>query len=185
MHHAILADVGIPMIFIQWPLMLCALVPVIAIEAEVTRRQLMLPYRKAFAGAAKANILSTLVGVPLAWAIMLAVEFATIFPVALAAEKFHWRMESPVFYVFYVLGIAWTGPAGKSESTWPIALAAALLLIPTFFVSIRLERRSCRRSWPDLDAAAVDRSVWFANLASYSLLFVAACMWLGWTVARS
>jgi hypothetical protein len=183
MHQPLLADVGVPMIFVQWPLMLCALIPVIAIEAEVARRQLALPARKAFAGAAKANILSTLAGVPIAWGIMLAVEVATIFPLSLAAQKYHWRMESPVFSIFYVLGIAWTGPAGKSA--WPIALAAALLLIPTFFVSIRLERHSYRRSWPDVDAAAVDRSVWYANLASYSLLFIAACIWLAWLVARS
>jgi hypothetical protein len=29
MHHAMLADIGVPMIFVQRPLMLCALVPVI------------------------------------------------------------------------------------------------------------------------------------------------------------
>ena len=95
MHNALLADVGVPMIFVEWPLMLCALVPVIAIEAEVARRQLTLPYRKAFAGAAKANLLSTLVGVPLAWAIMLAVEFATLYPTIMAAERWHWRPRVP------------------------------------------------------------------------------------------
>jgi hypothetical protein len=176
--HVFLADAGIPMIFVQWPLMLCALVPVIVVEAEVTRRQLRLPYRKAFAGAAKANVLSTLAGVPVAWLIMLAVEFATMFPLAAAAQKWHWRLDSPVFYIFYVLGIAWIGPVGTSG--WPIALAAALLLVPTFFVSLWLERPVYRRSHTEINVAAVDRSVWFANLCSYALLFVAGCGWLGW-----
>ena len=183
MHQPLLADAGVPMIFIQWPLMLCALIPVIAIEAEVTRRQLALPVRRAFAGAAKANIISTLAGVPLAWAIMLGVELAVLLPASHFPRKFHWLMESPGMYLQYVLGMAWMGPPGKSP--WPIALAAALLLIPTFFVSVFLERRSYRRSLSDLDAVAVDRSVWCANLASYALLFTAACVWLAWLVARS
>jgi hypothetical protein len=182
MHHALLADIGVPMIFVQWPLMICALLPVIAIEALVVRKRLSLSYGRAFGGAAKANVVSTLAGVPLAWGLMLILEFATVFPLILAAEKWHWRLDSPVFYVFYVLGIAWTGPA--VTSTWPIALAAALLLVPTFFVSVRLERRFYRRSYAEIDAAAVDRSVWFANLCSYAVLFVAACGWLGWELYR-
>jgi hypothetical protein len=92
MHHAFLADTGVPMIFVQWPLMLFALVPVIAIETEVVRRQLSLPYGKALIGAVKANILSTLVGVPLAWAVMLALEFATL----LTVERLHWQPKSPL-----------------------------------------------------------------------------------------
>jgi hypothetical protein len=155
---------------------------VIAVEAEVTRRKLALPYRKAFAGAAKANVLSTLVGVPLAWVIMLAVEFVTVFPLAAAAQKRHWDLDSPLFYIFYVLGVAWTGPGGTSA--WPIALAAALLLVPTFFMSVWLERPVYRRSYSEIDVGAVDRSVWSANLCSYALLFVAACGWLGWELCR-
>jgi hypothetical protein len=178
MHQPLLADVGVPMLLVQWPLMLCALIPVIAVEAEVARRQLALPYRKAFAGAAKANLLSTAAGVPLAWVIMVAIEFATAVPLMVASDKRQWHLEnSPMQYVVDVLTMAWT-----VGSTRAVALAAALLLIPTFFVSVYLERRSYRRSWPDLDRAAVDRSVWFANLASYSLLFVAACAWFGWAL---
>jgi hypothetical protein len=166
------------MLVVQWPLMFCALVPVIAIEAEVVRRQLALPTRKAFAGAAKANVLSTAAGVPLAWVVMLAVEFITAFPIMSAADKHHWQIEnSPMEYVLDVLTMAWVGGSHVG-----VPLAAALLLVPTFFVSVYLERRSYRRSWPDLDRAAIDRSVWFANLASYLLLFVAALVWLGYEV---
>jgi hypothetical protein len=166
------------MLMFQWPLMLCALLPVILVETEVVRRQLSLPYRNAIVGAAKANVLSTAAGVPLAWVIMLVVEFAAGFPLLSAAEKRHWPVEhSPVEYILDVLTMAWIGPSVPG-----MALAAALLLIPTFFISLLLERRSYRRSWPDVNRAAVDRSVWFANLASYSLLFLAACVWYGWAV---
>lgn len=50
-----LADVGIPMIFVQWPLMFYALIPVIVVEALLIRRWVSLSYREAFTGIAKAN----------------------------------------------------------------------------------------------------------------------------------
>jgi len=109
---------------------------------------------------------------------MLILEFATTLPLTLASEKWHWRLDSPVFYLLNVLGIAWTGP--PVTSYWGIAFAATLLLVPTFFVSVRLERPFYRRSYTELDASAVDRSVWVANLCSYAVLFIAACGWLGW-----
>ena len=178
MHQPLLADAGIPMLMVQWPLMLCALLPIILIETEVVRRQLSLPYRNAIVGAAKANLLSTCAGVPLAWVIMLAIELSAGFPLLHLAEKQHWLIEhSPLDYVIAVLTMAWIGPSVPG-----MALAATLLLVPTFFISVFLERRSYRRSWPDVGKTVLDRSVCFANLASYSLLFVAACVWFWWAV---
>src|SRR6266536_1309802 len=110
MHCALLADIGVPMIFVQWPLMICALLPVIAIEALVVRKRLALSYGRAFAGAAQANVVSTLAGVPLAWGLMLLLELATALPIIFAAQRWHWHYDSPIFYVLYVLGMAWTGP---------------------------------------------------------------------------
>ena len=109
---------------------------------------------------------------------MLILQLATTLPLFLAAEKWHWRLDSPLFGVMYVLGIAWTNP--PTISAWPIALAATLLLVPTFFVSVRLERRFYRHSYAEINAAAVNRSVWFANLYSYALLSIVACGWLTW-----
>jgi hypothetical protein len=183
MQRAFLADVGVPMIFVQWPLMICALIPVIVIEALVIRKRLQMPYARAVAGATKANLVSTFVGVPLAWAIMLAIEFATLYPTVLASEKWHWHLEkSPLMSILYVLGMAWTGPA--AHSAWPIALAAMLLLIPTFFVSVRIERRVYRRSYKEQGTASVDDACWFANLWSYALLFFAAFSWIAWELYK-
>jgi hypothetical protein len=175
-----LADVGIPMIFVQWPLMIGALIPVIIVEALLIRRWVQLSYRDAFFGVTKANLLSTLAGFPLAWLVMFVLEMVILIPVGIAADKWHWNfLDSPVFQVVgFVIGMAWLGPA-EDAGYWLVPLAAALLLIPSFYVSVWLESKICRRAWPDIDSAVVRRGVFRANLASYVLLLILACGWAG------
>ena len=174
-----LADVGIPMIFVEWPLMIGAMIPVIIVEALLIRRWVPLSYRDAFIGTAKANLLSTLAGVPLAWLAMFVLEMAVIYPVGMAADKWHWSLDSPFFQVLgFVIGMAWIGPP-EEAGYWLVPLAAALLLIPSFYVSVWLERKICRKAWPQIDALAVRRGVFRANLASYVVLLILACGWAG------
>jgi ABC-type sulfate transport system permease component len=90
MHHLFLADAGVPMICVQWPFMFCALLPVIAIEALIVRHRLHLSNRRSFVAAAKANFFSTLAGVPLAWILMLIVQFTIMRPLLSVVEKKHW-----------------------------------------------------------------------------------------------
>jgi len=162
------------MIFIQWPLMLCALIPVIVVEALLIRRCVPLSYRKAFLGITQANLLSTFVGVPLAWLFMLAIELVVMAPLERLADYYH--HFAPIFGVFYFLAtIAWTAPEGQY---WIIPTAAALLLIPCFYASVWLERRVCLWAWPTVDKTLVHRGVFLANLASYAILFVLACGWI-------
>ena len=173
-----LANVGVPMIFIHWPLMLCALVPVIVLETLFIRRWLTLSLREAFVGVGKANVLSTLVGVPMAWLLMLALEFAVMLPVGLAADKWKWELDGPVWQVLgFLFSVAWLGPA-EGYLHWMVPVAVALLLVPCFYLSVVLERRSCMRTWTASDPARVRRGVFAANLASYVLLFLLACGWV-------
>ncbi|HTX20791.1 MAG TPA: hypothetical protein VMD27_02865 [Candidatus Aquilonibacter sp.] len=176
-----LADIGIPMIFIQWPLMICALIPVIVVEALLIRRWVPLSFRDAFIGTTKANLVSTFAGFPLAWLAMFAIEMGIMLPLGLAAEKWHWQhlFESPFFEVVsFFIGMAWLAPSDQA-AYWLVPLAAGLLLIPSFYVSVWLERFICRRAWPSSDAAAVRLGVFRANLASYVVLFILACGWAG------
>ena len=171
------ADVGIPMIFIQWPLMFFALIPVIGVEGILVRRWVSLSREQAFSGITVANVVSTLIGVPVAWLAMLAVQYAVLLPVDMAAERWHWQLDSPLFEVVgFALSVAWIAPF---EAYWTVPAAAALLLFPSFYVSVWIERRVCLRSWPTADKAAVRRGVYLANVGSYGLLFLLGC---GWTV---
>lgn len=171
-----LADIGIPMIFLQWPLMIAAMIPVILVEAVLIRHWVPLSYRDALIGTAQANLMSTFAGIPLAWLAMFVVEMAVLFPAGMAAEKWHWKFDSPFFQaVGFLAEIAWLAPT--DESYWLAPLAAAFLLIPSFYVSVWLERFVCHRAWPDADPAAIRLGVYRANLASYAVLFILACAW--------
>ena len=175
-----LADVGIPMIFAPWPLMIGALIPVIIAEALFIRRWIPLSYRDAFIGVTKANLFSTLAGVPLAWLALYELERVALLPVAIAANKWYLHfLDSPFSQIVgFPFSEAWLGPADNAPY-WLVPLAAALLLIPSFYVSVWLERFICRRAWPDIDSVVVRRGVFRANVASYIVLFFLACGWAG------
>lgn len=177
----LLADMGVPMIFVQWPLMFAALLPVIAVEACVFRRRLTLPLGRAFKGSGFANLASTIAGVPIAWAVMLGVEFALMSGIGHFAERHHWAMSSPLWSVLSIFASAWVNPPVQSYAG--VALAAAMLLIPTYFLSVWIERRICRRVFKPIERATVDRAVRAANLWSYGLLMVLSMGWYGYQLA--
>jgi len=173
----ILADVGVPMIFLQMPLMVAALVPVVFVEALLVRRWLRLPRGTVFAGVAVANLASTLLGVPLAWLAMLAVEFIVGLPLSLTLDHLHSNLNSPVLALLgCVIGSAWLPPA-ETQMHWMIPMALTSLLVASFFASVWLERLVCVRWWQTSDATSVRRAVFKANLASYLVLFTLACGW--------
>jgi len=171
----ILADIGVPMIMLQFPAMIFALVPVIIIEALFASRMLCLQKFRAFRGAGLANIFSTIAGVPLAWFVMVLIMLAT-------THGYLYGGRSPLMAtLFFLLNIAWLSP-DQRNLYWMVPSAMALLLIPSFFVSVWLELWVCRQVWNDLDRALVRRVVFKMNLASYALLFLAAGGWLAYAV---
>lgn len=64
-----------------------------------------------------------------------------------------------------------------------IALAATILLIPTYFLSVRIERRIYQRILKPIAIESVSRAVRVANLWPYGLLFVLALGWYGYQLA--
>jgi hypothetical protein len=171
----LIANMGVPMIFVEMPGMVVALIPIIVLEAIVINRVLALSYRDSFRGVTLSNLASTFIGVPVAWCIMLVLQFAVTIPLFMVSK--HHSPNSPVIAVIgYLSSIAWVPPAG-AYTHWLIPAASALLLIPCFIVSLWIERRICIASWRGSDASSVRRGVFYANVASYLLLFVVACGW--------
>jgi len=169
------ADAGIPILFVQWPLMLWALLPVVLVEVLLIRVWVPLSRKQSFAGLFVANLASTLAGIPLAWTMMLAIEAATLWLAGTAADHWHWHPSSPVFdALFFLACFAWLNPGAPD---WVVCAAIALLLIPSFYLSVWIERSICLGMWRSSDKEQVRKGVLRANLASYGTLFLIGCIW--------
>jgi hypothetical protein len=168
------ADAGLPMLAIVWPGMGLSLVPVIAIEIVVMIRMLKTPWARTSAVVAGANVVTTLVGVPLTWVVLVAVQmlaggggvgpdFGTVLGKAFAVT-----VQAP-----------WLLPYA-TDNPWMVPAAALVLLVPFFFVSWLIEYWVARWTMRDVDHELLNRAVMFANIASYALLAVVV---LGFLVA--
>jgi hypothetical protein len=186
------ADVGIPMIFLTWPAMVILLVPVILIEGVLCRRWLGLKTWQAIKINALSNLASTLIGVPIAWAVMLAVEFTTFGTISLV-DKIHpiQNWHSPIANViFFLFSSAWVAPV-EGRDQWLVSAATLVLLIPFFFASYWIEYLVVRRmvgrpdgDEPNLTYPRIRTAVRNANLVTYGAMFLAVSVWLGILLRR-
>jgi hypothetical protein len=179
----LLADAGIPMIFLAFPAMIMLLIPIIVIEGFLCKKWLALTTWEALKSNAVSNLASTIVGVPLAWAIMLAVEFASMGLIERNHGIENWH--SPLANVlFFFLGSAWLGPPDRA-SIWIIPAACLILLVPFFFASYCVEYFVIK--WmvgmpaggpPNVAYSRVRIAVRNANLITYGAMFLATTVWL-------
>jgi hypothetical protein len=137
----LLADAGVPMIFLTFPAMAVLLLPIVFLEAWLFRKWLGLETWTAVKSSALANLGSNLIGVPAAWAVMLGFEFGVGWGIlkipALNRMADNWH--SPIATaVSALLSAAWLGPDEKNLY-WMIPVAVLGLMVPTFFASVWIE----------------------------------------------
>ena len=182
------ADAGVPMIVITLPGMIALLLPVIAVETVVVVRRTSLPGKKTLWATALANLASTIVGVPLTWGVLVVCEMGLWLALGEFAGNRSW--DSPIFQIFVTIFSApWLGPVEKS-GWWAVPLAAAVLLIPFFFVSVWVEQKVMEHFLPvtadseaqpnEVSEKVLRNAVRDANLVSYGFLFAFATVWLLW-----
>jgi len=178
-----LADVGLPMIILTWPAMVALLIPVIVIEGLLCRKWLGLKTWQAIKTNAVSNLVSTIIGIPLAWAVMFAIEVGVLGLVSESNALQNWH--SPIANViFFLLSSAWLNP-DLGENAWVIPAATLVLLIPFFFASYWIEYFVVRKmvGTPDeepsnLSSTRVRTAVRNANLVTYGIMFLATSVWL-------
>ena len=160
------ADVGLPMLVVVWPASALALLPVVIVEASFARRPLGLTVRRSLALSALANAASTIIGIPVAWGVLLVPLFAAaVLPRGLQ-------------FIVVPSYVAWLPPV---EGTWWIATAMVILCVPFFFASVFIERWVARRFFPGSEAARVRQWSWVAHLWSYggiAVVLIAVTVWL-------
>ena len=183
----LLADAGIPMIFLTFPAMVALLVPIILLEAWLCKKWLSINTWTALKSNAVANVASTLMGVPAAWVLMLCVELVSVFTVAQITplNRLAHQWHSPLATALTtLLSAAWL-PPDEMRLYWMVPVAALGLLIPTFFISVWIEGlvmeqmlRMSEGNPSNLTRFRIRQVVRNINLASYSVLALGTIGWL-------
>jgi hypothetical protein len=185
----LLADAGLPMIFVTWPAMMIALIPTIAIEALLIQRRTHGPMGKTLLRSSVANAASTVLGIPMTWMALLAVEIFVGEPVS---RVLNWDKSVIGKIVGFIIYSPWVMPS--PGSLWVVPLAVLVLLVPFYFVSMWIERwviqymltadTSDSAAEAELARSTVRTAVRDANLLSYGILFALTSIWLVCTLKR-
>lgn len=159
------ANAGLPMLAIAWPGMGVALLPVVAIEVLVLRRLLRAARWRTVLVASVSNAVSTVVGIPLTWLVLVAAQMLT--PSGGGVGPDIGTLAGKVFAV--TVQAPWLIPY-DAQLYWMVPAAALALLVPFFFASWAIEYGVTRLMMREFGAGPVRRAVMWANLASYGLL---------------
>lgn len=156
------ADIGLPMISLILPAAWLLLVPIIVLEALVGVRVTKTPFRQTVFAAAVANLFSTILGIPLAWFTLALVE-GLLFGTANGLDSF-WAKIYAV-----TIQSSWLMPYEK-DLDWMIPIAAIVLAVPLWMMSVVTEYFIVKRMLPELPAALKWQWMWKANAVSYLFL---------------
>lgn len=154
-----------------------ALAPIVVVEALIIAIFVSSSFRATFAGVAVANILSTVIGMPLLWVVLVLCQ------VALGVV---WIPDEPLSFWskvgVTVSSAAWLGP-NVDQVPWLLPVALAVLAVPFFLLSIVTERPIVRRFARVGTGANLTRAVVIANLVSYVGLglVIAVIQYFGWS----
>jgi len=170
------ADAGIPMLALLWPLAWIMFLPVVALEAWVAIKTLGLPLARALRLSLWANAVSTVLGIPLTWIVLLLVEMAVLIPLGQVTQWF-----PP--WLAVTVGAPWIAPP-EPDGTWQVATAAIWLGLLFAGASIMVERRVAHRVAPELAIEAVDRWCYRANLLSYAAFIGVVLAWWAYQAGR-
>lgn len=162
----LLADIGLPMILVVWPIAWIGFIPIVILEAWVMARRLGVPYRHVDWTVVYSNLVSTLLGLPLAWYALVLLQMK----VPGGGNGFYRHPQEALLAV--TVGAAWMVP-GRNTPVWEFPVANLVLLLPFYVVSSVIEDlvNRWRLGW----TREVTKATWLANLASYGLL---AAFWL-------
>lgn len=184
----LVADAGLPMIFVTWPAMMKALIPIIAIEAFYIQRRTHYPMAKTLWRSALANAVSTVLGLPMTWLALVAIEMF----VGETLSRLDWEKSVIGKVIGFIIYSPWVMP--QPGALWVIPLAVLVLLVPFYFVSVWIERAVFQHMIPydesgshtgtEVGESTIRAAVRDANLLSYGILFVLTSIWLVSTLRR-
>lgn len=162
-------------IHIPWAVLL--FVPIVVLEGLVLSARLQAPLRTVLLPTTWANALSSLVGIPLTWGLLVVVEMVT-------AGASMYRLDTPSGrFQSAVMQAPWLLPH-HDDFHWLIPTATLVLLPFYFLASVLLERMVLARTLSSTIRGRISAAAWLANAASYGILVMATLAWL-WSSLKS
>ena len=174
----LLADAILPSLMLVWPITVVLLLPIIAVEASYSRSRLGLSGGQAFRVFGAANVVSSVIGFPIATAVAAAIQNRMNVRL-FGTRQTNWEQFSRG-------DVSHLGLAIGQYPRWILIGAAVLMFAMCFAISWWIEAAYVKwwigRKNPS--AAAVNsktsRVVRNANLLSYAMLAALSLCILGW-----
>jgi hypothetical protein len=157
------ANAGVPMLFLAMPAFVISLVPIIAIEAVYISKSLELPIGQSLKTVSISNVVSTIVGIPITWFLLVVIQMVTGGGGAYGIDTVMGK----------VLAVTWQAPwliPYEDDLNWMIPVAGLVLLVPFFFVSWWSEYFVSKNINKTLPLLSIRSKVRNANLITYTLL---------------
>lgn len=173
--NVVLANAGVPMIFLAMPVYGLSIIPIILIEATFLSKKLELNASSAAKTTTVSNLASTIVGVPLTWLLLVLIQM-------LAGGGGAFGLDTALGKVLSVtLQAAWLIPY-ETDLHWMIPMAGLVLLVPFFFASWWSEYFVSKKMLKKYPAQKIKVVVRNANIITYALL---ACWPIGYWVLNN
>ena len=161
----LLANAGLPMIVISYPIMLAALLPVVFIEGFAISKVTKLTFKESVGPVFVANLVTTVVGFPISWGLLLGFELLTTG--GSCGPGFD-NLGLGILTV--ILESAWLCPWNDVNYKWIVPLALIISLVVAFFVSVIVEQFLLLKLIDGTEKKKLKKGVWIANSVSYMLL---------------
>lgn len=172
------ADAGVPIIFLSYPLMIIALLPIIIIESYVFLKNIKTSFKESILSIVVGNIVSALVGLPLAWGMLLILEkITTDFA---CGPGFNTIKDS---IITTIIESAWICP-WDDQLYWLIPTAVIINLIIAFFISIFIEFYIGRLFLKKLNKKLLWKATLLSNISSYIMVIVFCIGYLIYSIIK-
>jgi hypothetical protein len=166
------ADVGLPLVAVFLPPMWIALAPIVLVEAFVMSRRLAAPFPRAILPAAIGNLVSTLVGIPLAWMLLAVLEMICCAD-ARGLATFGARLYA------VTVQAPWLIPYER-DFWWMIPCALIVMGVPCFVVSVLIEAPVNQLFFKSAGTRLLWKATTIANACSY--LVLGLLIWPAWKI---
>ncbi len=172
LYIALLRDHGVfPMLAVIWPICWLLLIPTILMEQYIIKKYLpAIPSRKIFWSVMTANIISTVIVIPITWILLAAIE------IFIRGDRFSLSYNSLSEFWKTMLSVTLQTSVLFSFNTafWTIFIAGIFLLIPFYFATGWIKGLVLTKIFnispnPNL----IKKTYWKTNIASYALLLLA------------